>query len=131
MSLSAAAHDRFWPASFAERGATVPFTTPLLAAARLRTRDGKDVEFLVPGLSGTKGIYVLSGRSRPEMFLDSAKSESTAPYSRSHCSCVRRSASSLLCHLRCRLRRSTRTTRCRRPQLEPSWAVVAGNCGTR
>jgi hypothetical protein len=68
MGLTATAHDRFWPTSFAERGATVPFTTPVLAAARMRARDGRNVEFLVPGLSGSKGTYVLPSRSVPEMF---------------------------------------------------------------
>jgi len=36
---TATSNERFWPATFAERGATVPFTTPALAAARLRSMD--------------------------------------------------------------------------------------------
>jgi hypothetical protein len=35
----------------------VPFTTPLLAGARVR--DGKQLELVVPNLSGAKGIHVL------------------------------------------------------------------------
>ncbi len=65
---TASASDRFWPATFAERGATVPFTTPVLAAARLRSTQPERVEYLIPGLSGSKGTYVIPAKSVPEMF---------------------------------------------------------------
>ncbi|MBM3549255.1 MAG: hypothetical protein FJX54_20145, partial [Alphaproteobacteria bacterium] len=65
---TATSNERFWPATFAERGATVPFTTPALAAARLRSMDPEKVEFLVPGLSGGKGTYVIPAKAVMEMF---------------------------------------------------------------
>ncbi|MBI1208879.1 MAG: hypothetical protein GC191_16535 [Azospirillum sp.] len=47
------------PGSFAERGLTVPFTTPIVAQARVRL-DGNDrIEFILPSLSGGKGRYVM------------------------------------------------------------------------
>jgi hypothetical protein len=65
---TATANERFWPATFADRGATIPFTTPTLAAARMRAREGEKVEYLVPGLSGSKGTYVIPSKAIPEMF---------------------------------------------------------------
>lgn len=65
---TASSSERFWPATFAERGATVPFTTPVLAAARMRSTDPQKVEYLIPGLSGSKGTYVIPAKSMPEMF---------------------------------------------------------------
>ena len=47
----------YQPASFRGRGVAVPFTTPMLAGARVR--EAKDVELVVPNLSGSRGIYVL------------------------------------------------------------------------
>jgi len=89
MTMSTA-NERFWPATFADRGATVPFTTPVLAAARLRSRLEEKPEYLVPGLSGSKGTYVLPAKAVPEMFrltvhdralLEELElSEATAPY---------------------------------------------------
>ena len=68
MSLTATSSERFWPATFADRGATVPFTTPVLAAARLRSLGPEKVEYLIPGLSGSKGTYVIPAKAIPEMF---------------------------------------------------------------
>lgn len=68
MTLSANSSERFWPATFADRGATVPFTTPVLAAARLRSLGPEKVEYLIPGLSGSKGTYVIPAKAIPEMF---------------------------------------------------------------
>lgn len=47
------------PASFAERGVAVPFTTPRLAGARVRPAERTGTEFLVPNPSGGRGVYVL------------------------------------------------------------------------
>ncbi|MBI1778964.1 MAG: hypothetical protein HYR63_26810 [Proteobacteria bacterium] len=60
--------ESFWPATFQERGATVPFTTPILASARVRQPDDQKLELLVPGMSGTKGTYVIPWASLPEIF---------------------------------------------------------------
>jgi hypothetical protein len=60
--------ESFWPATFEERGATVPFTTPILASARVRQPDEQKLELLVPGMSGTKGTYVIPWPSLPEIF---------------------------------------------------------------
>lgn len=68
MSLTSTANERFWPATFGDRGATVPFTTPVLAAARLRCKEENKVEYLIPGLSGSKGTYVVPAKAVPEMF---------------------------------------------------------------
>ena len=60
---------RSWPASFADRGARVPFTTPALAAARLRCREPETVEFVVPSLAGAKGTYVVPAKAMAEAFI--------------------------------------------------------------
>lgn len=49
----------FVPASFAERGVAVPFTTPLLAQARVRVDPSNRAEFILANLSGGKGRYVM------------------------------------------------------------------------
>ncbi len=64
----ASSSESFWPATFEERGATVPFTTPILASARVRQPDEQKLELLVPGMSGTKGTYVIPWPSLPEIF---------------------------------------------------------------
>lgn len=46
------------PANFAERGVFVPFTTPMLSAARLRVAGGRP-EAVIPNPSGGRGVYVL------------------------------------------------------------------------
>jgi hypothetical protein len=47
------------PATFAERGAAVPFTSPMLAGIRLRRSQARPPELLLPALGG-RGIYILS-----------------------------------------------------------------------
>ena len=49
----------YQPTTFRERGVAVPFTTPLLAGARVRPGDRHGVEFIVPNPSGGRGVYVL------------------------------------------------------------------------
>lgn len=52
--------DSFEPTSFRERGATVPFTTPLLLNARIRaTASGRGLEMVVPNPSGGRGALIL------------------------------------------------------------------------
>ena len=68
MTTSFATSEKFWPLTFGERGVLVPFTTPLLAAGRVRGSDLKTAEILVPGLSGGKGTYVIPWKSVPDMF---------------------------------------------------------------
>jgi hypothetical protein len=46
------------PQSFAERGVALPFTTPMLAGARLRHLPGEQPELILPSLGG-RGVYVL------------------------------------------------------------------------
>ena len=48
------------PASFPERGVAVPFTTPQLAGARIRSAERTGTEFVVPNPSGGRGVYILS-----------------------------------------------------------------------
>ena len=53
-------HDRpHDPATFIERGASVPFTTPMLAAARVRQAPRRGLDLLVPNPSGGRGTYIL------------------------------------------------------------------------
>jgi hypothetical protein len=57
----------FAPATFEERGVTVPFTTPLLSQARLRRDDMERFEFLLPNFTAGKGTYVLPWKGLPSM----------------------------------------------------------------
>jgi hypothetical protein len=50
-------------ASFQERGVAAPFTTPLLAGARIRPAARTGTEFVVPNPSGGRGVYILSWSS--------------------------------------------------------------------
>ena len=68
MTTSFATAEKFWPLTFIERGVLVPFTTPLLAAGRIRGKDLKTAEILMPGLAGGRGTYVIPWKSVPEMF---------------------------------------------------------------
>ena len=68
MTTSFATSEKFWPLTFGERGVLVPFTTPMLAASRIRGPEIKKAEILVPGLSGGKGTYIIPWKSVPEMF---------------------------------------------------------------
>jgi hypothetical protein len=57
---------RWQPATFIERGVTVPFTTPLVAMARLRPADGRMPELIVANPSGAGGSYVFPLRALPD-----------------------------------------------------------------
>jgi hypothetical protein len=47
------------PATFRNRGAAVPFTTPLLVGARVRESKRAGVELVVPNPSGGRGVYIV------------------------------------------------------------------------
>ena len=49
----------YHPTTFLERGAAVPFTTPLLAGARARKSERDGIELIVPNPSGSRGVYIL------------------------------------------------------------------------
>lgn len=51
--------DETAPATFQERGISIPFTTPLLSQARLRRDADNRFEFLLPNFTAGKGVYVL------------------------------------------------------------------------
>jgi hypothetical protein len=51
--------DLHQPATFASRGVTVPFTTPLLTGGRVRQSKRTGTEFVVPNSSGGRGVYIL------------------------------------------------------------------------
>lgn len=57
---------KWQPATFLERGVTVPFTTPLVAMARLRPTDGRMPELIVANPSGADGSYVFPLRALPD-----------------------------------------------------------------
>lgn len=70
MTVTAAQkHDNFWPTTFEERGAVVPFTTPVLAFSRVRSQEERGLELLVPGLAGGRDTYVIPWRSLPSVFV--------------------------------------------------------------
>jgi hypothetical protein len=47
------------PATFRSRGVAVPFTTPMLAGARVRQSDNAGIELVVSNPSGGRGVYIL------------------------------------------------------------------------
>lgn len=55
------------PATFEERGAAVPFQKPELANARVRRAAQGELEVLVYGFSGGRGVYILPWRALPEV----------------------------------------------------------------
>ncbi len=57
---------KWQPATFLERGVTVPFTTPVVAMARLRAGDGRTPELIVANPSGADGHYVFPLRALPD-----------------------------------------------------------------
>ncbi len=60
--------DSFEPASFRERGATVPFTTPLLLNARIRAASsGRGYEMVVANPSGGRGALIMPWSSMPDI----------------------------------------------------------------
>jgi hypothetical protein len=66
--MDGAVSKSFWaPPTFAERGASVPFTTPIIVGSRVRGRHDV-LELVVPNPSGAKGNYILGWKSLPEVF---------------------------------------------------------------
>ena len=60
--------DSFEPVSFRERGATAPFTTPLLLNARIRKATfGHGNEMVVPNPSGGRGALIIPWSAVPEV----------------------------------------------------------------
>lgn len=55
------------PATFAQRGVTVPFTSPSLSQARIRMDNVEGLECLLPAFSGGQGTYVIGWRSVPDV----------------------------------------------------------------
>ncbi|HVZ06914.1 hypothetical protein [Rhodopila sp.] len=51
--------DLHHPATFQDRGAAVPFTTPMLAGARVRDTGRQGKELVVHNPSGGRGVYIL------------------------------------------------------------------------
>ncbi len=59
---------RYWPATFEERGVVAPFTTPTLAFSRVRSDRNEGLEILIPGMSGSSGVYVIAWPSVRDVF---------------------------------------------------------------
>ena len=88
--MTSAADENSRLAAFAARGASVPFTTPALASARLRCGETDSVDFIIPSLSGAKGTYVVPAKAMAETFIltphdralltELAESGATSPY---------------------------------------------------
>lgn len=65
-----AAHARrshYEPSTFLERGTVIPFTTGALAQCRVRLDDRERLEVVLPGFSGSKGVYVTAFTSLPDI----------------------------------------------------------------
>lgn len=58
---------QYLPSTFEERGATAPFTTPILSCARVRSDERHNLVLLTPGFAGTASVYVLPWRAIPEL----------------------------------------------------------------
>jgi hypothetical protein len=61
------ANEHLLPATFEERGAMVPFTTPILAHARIRRDWRQRLELVIPGFAGGAGDYVIPWRAAGEV----------------------------------------------------------------
>jgi hypothetical protein len=48
-----------YPSTFRERGVAAPFTSPLLAGARVRAADRQGIELVLANPSGAPGVYIL------------------------------------------------------------------------
>lgn len=60
--------DSFEPLSFRERGATIPFTTPLLLNARIRNSAvGRGFEMVISNPSGGRGALILPWAAMPDI----------------------------------------------------------------
>jgi hypothetical protein len=60
--------DSFEPLSFRERGATIPFTTPLLLNARIRnSAAGRGFEMVISNPSGGRGALILPWAAMPDI----------------------------------------------------------------
>ena len=55
------------PETFEQRGVYVPFTTPILAYARLRRPIGGSLEVLIPGLAGGSETYIIPYKVLPDV----------------------------------------------------------------
>ena len=49
----------YQPSTFLERGVAMPFTTPLLAGARVRPGKREGLEVILPNPAGGRGVYIL------------------------------------------------------------------------
>jgi hypothetical protein len=62
--------EAYHPRTFRERGVCAPFTTPLLAGARLRAapaRGAHALEVIIPNPAGGRGVYVLTWSERGDL----------------------------------------------------------------
>ncbi len=64
---SGARRSHYEPTTFLERGTVVPFTTLSLAQCRVRLDDRERLEVILPGFSGSKGVYVTNWSSLPDI----------------------------------------------------------------
>ena len=59
MALAFAPSLPYFPTTFLDRGAAIPFTTPILAGTRVRPGERVGMELIVPNPSGGRGQYTL------------------------------------------------------------------------
>ena len=59
---------RYEPATFLDRGVTIPFTTPILMGARARPSEDRDgLEVIIANPSGGSGVYILPWVAIPQI----------------------------------------------------------------
>ena len=59
---------RYEPATFLDRGVSVPFTTPILMGARARPSEDRDgLEVIIANPSGGSGVYILPWAAIPQI----------------------------------------------------------------
>lgn len=66
-NAAGARRSHYEPSTFLERGTVVPFTTGSLAQCRVRLDDRERLEVILPGFSGSKGVYVTAWSSLPDI----------------------------------------------------------------
>lgn len=61
-----ASRDQYLPATFEQRGCTIPFTTPSLNQARIRLEEGERLVLVLPNFGESDSTYVLPWAAVPE-----------------------------------------------------------------
>lgn len=66
-TLESYATGRYEPATYLQRGISLPFTTPVLLGARIRPSDRQSAELILAHPAGGDGVYVLPWAALPDI----------------------------------------------------------------